>query len=175
MDTSFRSKKWLESGLDRISEEKAISGHITYFYSDSLPIEQWIPLSILEFQNIITQLDSIGNPCRCGVIIPLVSKWKKMRLQPPATLKEINAQVNESDPPSLFLEIWEKKYYLPIQEYCFPVNSNLLLNPKIINQPIEKFYTYYRELRYNEDIVNNWEFIRRIYFEYFPNGNIGFR
>jgi hypothetical protein len=169
----YRSKKWLKSSLPLLSKQWSVSDHITYFYTEALPKDQWIPLTIMEFQNIVTELELLGNPCKCGVVIPLLGKWKKIRFKVPSTSEEIEAEF-DMEPPSLFLENWEFKNYEWIEEYRLPINSGILLNPEKTIKPLDYFYTYYREYRSFEDLLNNWEYGRCIYIEYFPNGRYAF-
>jgi hypothetical protein len=141
-------------------------------HAESIRREQSIPISIIEFLNIVSELDAIGNPCKCGVVFPLLSKWKKIRLKVPSTLEEIETEL-DIEPPSLFLETWEtRKNYERIEEYRYPIDSNLLLDSEMTIKAIENFFSYYREFRYSEALLENFEYSRCIYIEYFPNGKI---
>jgi len=114
---------------------------------------------------LVQHLIETDLPAKPILIIPLISQSVNIEMKAPTSVEDLRNQIDSSEPPSLALLDWQhNKLATPCEEYCSPLDFQLL------NSSQNQVYIYYREFRYLMGKINNWEYSRAIYAEYFPNG-----
>jgi hypothetical protein len=156
---------WFED--KRISLQKGAlmeSNHITEIFGKQSR-EKWVGLSILSIQDIVQRLKDthLAYDLKLTCVIPLISDQFRITYNVPNSVREIEAQL-ENESPSLYLERTSGlHHYKPVEEYVYPIRFNFINDVSL--------YCYYREHRYIEGIIQEWEFSRGIYIVYYPDGS----
>jgi hypothetical protein len=157
-------EKWLRSNYQKVVALLPVSNHINELVNIVLPKEDSLNLSIKAYRILVHSTRNLGTPVKPGLVIPLKSKFKNLSLQIPKSRDELIAHLDD-EPPSLYLEAWEQaKKFIYCEEYRVPLEMQFL-------EDLDKnCFIYYREHRYSLAILNDWEYGRGIYLEYYPDG-----
>jgi hypothetical protein len=157
-------EKWLRSNYQQVAVLLPVSNHINELVNIILPKEDSLNLSIKAFRILVDYTRNLGTPVKPGLVIPLKSKFSKLLLQIPKSRDELIANLDD-EPPSLYLEAWEPaKKFIYSEEYRVPLEIQFL-------EDLDKnCFIYYREHRYTLAILNDWEYVRGIHLEYYPDG-----
>lgn len=123
-------------------------------------------ISLLAIRILARELQMLNNPLKAGLVIPLQSDFKQIINKVPNSFEDILIEMEKHDPPSLILESWEiARNFTITEEFRTPLKFPLF------DEPLQKFYFYYREFRYERDYINDWEYSRCIFVEYYPDGH----
>ena len=161
---------WISENISSVSPLLPVTIHMTDLYKGLSQPEvlnhELFDISLMVFQNLVSEIKRIGNTVKTGLVIPLNGTSKKLSLKIPTSRADIFTQLT-NEPPSLWMESWDTlKKAVVVEEFRTPFNI------AILNINDSHFYAYYREHRYWMAIDNNWEFERGLYIEYYPNGRL---
>jgi len=158
--------QWFETTINALKNgSKWESNHITEILGEE-PKEKWIDLSVLCMTSLTNKLRErrLERDYKILLAIPLVCDEFAASMKVPKSLVEMAEQL-DIEPPGIYLsQATVVHSYKPVEEYACPVRFPLI--------PDAHFYTYYREHRYIESMVNEWEFSRAIYVSYYPEGGL---
>ncbi|MFZ6027928.1 MAG: hypothetical protein ACOYYS_09445 [Chloroflexota bacterium] len=166
MDGNFllQSKNWFLENVNQVKPFRSASVHITDLSTLIIPDKSVIPVAFAAFATIINESKQVEEPVRITLVFPLRLMRNKLSLQIPKDWQSIQADFSD-EPPIIYLESWETtKRYVLVEEYKLPLKLDLPIDCNA------NFFTYYREHRYEMEMINDWEFSRCIYIEYYPNG-----
>jgi hypothetical protein len=165
MDENYELiKQWFLENKDRVTPVHPISAHISDLLGRRITKKSMLSVSFASLLVVIRESKSLGNPVKIFLIIPLNSISNKISFQIPQDLKNIQADLCD-EPPSIYLKSWEMaRQSTIVEEYKIPIKLDLPTEFE------DQLYVYYSECRYEIAFVNNWEFSRCIFVEYYPEG-----
>ena len=157
-----RIGEWLKRTMPRISVYTPDDIHMNELYKNDAWKADVIGASVEVFLSLLKQIQEIGTPLQPALIFHLESNNNQLTMEVPTNPLELERQLS-CTPPSIYLLDWERTKHLLICEwYQTPLPFDL------INPPIGGIYAYYEECRSEEDIRNEWEFVRNVSVMYYP-------
>ena len=165
MDESIagRIAKWLDEALPQVAVTNPMHIHLDALLERDIGREEAVPLSIAAFRLLIELLTEREMPVQPILILPLTSGTTELGAQPPPNIHALLDDLDDLEPPSLYLSHWQT-YAFPwiIEEYRVPL-AFALFDP-----PLEGVDVHFSELRTQAAIALGWEFARSIRVWYYP-------
>jgi len=151
---------WLNDNLPQVTTQPALSIHLDELLDQPINPNEYIPLGLTAFGRLIELLQALQLPVKPMLVIPLTSHSNQISRIIPSNMSDLETELTP-EPPSLYLLDWTPVEYFGVcEEYRSPLPFNLLAQSGV--------YVYYREYRYEMDIIHDWEFMRAIYVNYWP-------
>lgn len=156
--------RWIEGNMGAVGALSPATIHIDELVGAGMARLETVRISVRAFSILAERLRQIGTPLQPLLVIPLVSRSKRLGMAVPASLAALQRQLSD-EPPSLHMQEWTPRKYFVVCEECriplpFPLTATAEAD----------IYVYYREHRYTRAIQNNWEFDRGVYAELYPDG-----
>jgi hypothetical protein len=162
----IKVNNWVSDIFKDIEKHIPKDIHIDELLSMEIDRGDLITYSCSAFDLIIDQLQNRHFSGKVVLAFPLNIRGRKISMKPPKDYADFENQLDTLTPPSIFVFSWDiSKYMEYVEEYIVPVEYDL---PIKIDK--EKTLVYFREHRNGLSLVNQWEFSRCIYIEYFLGG-----
>jgi hypothetical protein len=151
---------WLNDTLSQVTAEHALSIHLDELLEKPINLNEYLTLGLVAFGQLVELLQILQFPIKPMLVIPLASHSSQISRIIPSSMSDLETELTP-EPPSLYLLDWTPVECFGVcEEYRSPLPFNLLTQSGV--------YVYYREYRYEMDILHDWEFMRAIYVNYWP-------
>lgn len=162
----IKVNNWLSDIFKDLEKHVPKDIHIDELLSMEIERGDLVVFSCSAFESIVEVLQNKHFSGKVVLAFPLIIRGRKISMKPPKDSNDLEKQLDDLTPPSIYIEPWEiSKYMEYVEEYIVPVEYDLPIN---IDK--EKTLVYFREHRNGLSLVNKWEFSRCIYIEYYLGG-----
>jgi hypothetical protein len=154
---------WRQRMSQHVSVSNPAAIHISELYGNDAWKADVIGTSVEAFLSLLKQMQDLDLPFQPALSFHMESTSNQLTTAAPKNRLELESQLLDDEPPSLYLLDWEwPKHLLICEHYEVPILFDL------ISPPVDGIYTCYEEIRCGEDIRDNWEFGRNVSATYYP-------
>ena len=155
--------RWRQKMTQHVSVSNPAAIHISELYGNDAWKADVIGTSVEAFLSLLKQMQDLDSPFQPALTFHMEPDSNQLTMAAPKNRLELESQLLDYEPPSLYLLDWEwSKHLLICEHYQVPISFDLII------PPVNGIYACYQEIRCGEDLRNEWEFVRNVSVRYYP-------